>query len=571
MIIPLASTQLQNTLAAEEQKLLACIHCGLCLEACPTYVATGDENDGPRGRLYLMRAVGEGRLSNQSASFKSHIDRCLGCRACEQVCPAGVQYGQLLEAARAEIVTAQPPAGLTGVLLGFALRRIWPKPALLRLFFVASRVMRDLGVARLLVRSRIARLFSKRLEFAFALLDSSRPKTAAAFSVAQQTAGARGSVLLFSGCVGEGLFAHVNRATERVLRVHGLNVRTPAKQVCCGALHAHAGDLDGARELARKNITALDGDASIPIITNAGGCGAMLTSYGHLLADDTEFAEKAADFSTRVKDVSQQIDNVQLESQAATADVVTYDASCHLLYGQHAADASLQMLRSIDDLNFVALKGAERCCGGAGIYNLLQPDLSGRVLREKLNAVAETGASVLTTGNAGCQMQMGAGAGLSGMKLNVRHPVELLDEAYAHAGLYGTIRKASMSLNRITLAVFAPILILTGIAGFIVPPEQSLTSGATAYNIFHLIFGAFGLILLLLRSERAAIGFNLGFGLIDLYQALASWISLPPKDYFLWTRVDDILHVIIGLALVGVGTYGMLCKVQNNSAQASLK
>ena len=171
----MASTQLQNTLAAEEQKLLACIHCGLCLEACPTYVATGDENDGPRGRLYLMRAVGEGRLSNQSASFKNHIDRCLGCRACEQVCPAGVQYGQLLEAARAEIVTAQPPAGLTGVLLGFALRRIWTTPARLRLFFAASRLMRDLGVARLLVRSGIARLFSKRGEFAFALLDSSRP------------------------------------------------------------------------------------------------------------------------------------------------------------------------------------------------------------------------------------------------------------------------------------------------------------------------------------------------------------------------------------------------------------
>ncbi|HTG94218.1 MAG TPA: heterodisulfide reductase-related iron-sulfur binding cluster, partial [Pyrinomonadaceae bacterium] len=311
VITPLVTTQLQDTLAAEEQKLLACIHCGLCLEACPTYVVTGDENDGPRGRLYLMRAVGEDRLSNESTSFKNHIDRCLGCRACEQVCPAGVQYGQLLEAARAEIVRAQPPAGITGALLNFALRQIWPKPERLRLFFTTSRIMRDLGVARLLVRSRFARLFSKRFEFAFALLDSSRPSgmrsvpprgsgwvqslyfklTGTSFAPtrsravvltsshgvpANQTAEGRGSVLLFSGCVGEGLFAHVNRATERVLRANGFDLRTPEKQVCCGALHAHAGDLDGARQLARQNIGAFASEKNIPIITNAGGCGAML-------------------------------------------------------------------------------------------------------------------------------------------------------------------------------------------------------------------------------------------------------------------------------------------------------
>ena len=450
----MASLQLQNTLAAEEQKLLACIHCGLCLEACPTYVVTGDENDGPRGRLYLMRAVGEGRLSNESDSFKNHIDRCLGCRACEQVCPAGVQYGQLLEAARAEIITAHPPKGLTGALLSFALRRIWPRPARLRLFFATSRIMRDLGVARLLVRSRLARLFSKRLEFAFALLDSSRPKGIPGFFGAKQTTEPRSSVFLFSGCVGEGLFNHVNRATERVLRANGFEVRTPQSQVCCGALHAHAGDLDGARELARQNIAAFSSDTSIPIITNAGGCGAMLSSYGHLLADETAFAETAELFSGRVKDVAQQLDHAQREAKAATADVVTYDASCHLLYGQHAADASLGMLRAIDDLNFVGLRGSERCCGGAGIYNLLQPELSGRVLREKLTAIAETRASVLTTGNPGCAMQIGAGACLSGMKLNVRHPVELLDESYARAGLYPTEQRR-MSLNRMILAVRA--------------------------------------------------------------------------------------------------------------------
>ena len=557
----MAATQLQNTLAAEEQKLLACIHCGLCLEACPTYVVTGDENDGPRGRLYLMRAVGEGRLSNTSASFKSHIDRCLGCRACEQVCPAGVEYGQLLEAAREEIVTAQPSTGISGTLLKLALRHVWTRPALLATFFAVSRFMRDLGVARVLVRSRLARLFSKRTEFAFALLDSSRPKsTAQAYTGVNQTVQPRGTVLLFSGCVGEGLFSHVNRATARVLRASGFKVERPERQVCCGALHAHAGDLDGARQLARKNIAAFADQSNAPVITNAGGCGAMLVSYEHLLDHDDSVAAAAKAFSNRVKDVGQQIDSATLVSSAISeSDVVTYDASCHLLYGQHAADSSLKMLRSIPDLNFVDLKGSERCCGGAGIYNLLQPELSSRVLSEKLTAIAETHAAVLTTGNPGCQMQIGAGACLAGMELEVRHPVELLDEAYARAGVYSTTQKSTaMSLNRITLAVFAPILLLVGVAGFLIPPELSLTSGATPYNIFHLLFATIGLLILFSKNERAAIGFNIGFGLIDLYQALASFINLPPKQYFLWTRVDDILHIVIGLALVIIGMYGLL-------------
>jgi glycolate oxidase iron-sulfur subunit len=540
--------------------LLACIHCGLCLEACPTYVATGDENDGPRGRLYLMRAVGEGRLNSSSQSFKNHIDRCLGCRACEQVCPAGVEYGQLLEAARAEIATLQPSKGFTGAVLNFALRHIWTNPVRLRLFFAAARIMRDLGFARLLVRSRLARVFSTRAEFAFALLDSSRPKSIRNKTVQSQTGARTGHVMLFSGCVGEGLFSHVNRATERVLKANGFEVESPREQVCCGALHAHAGDLDGARYLARRNIAAFSANENAPVITNAGGCGAMLASYGDLLAHDQRIAGLAEAFSDRVKDVAQQLETRTIVAGAQAQDgPVTYDASCHLLYGQHAADSSLRMLRSISGLNFVDLKGSERCCGGAGIYNLVQPEMSSRVLHEKLNAITNTGASVLTTGNPGCQMQIGAGACLSGMKLQVRHPIEVLDDSYANAGLYSSLAKSlAMSINRKTLAIFAPLLLIVGVLGFLVPAEQSLTSGATPYNIFHLIFGAVGFLILFSRSERGAIAFNVGFGLIDLYQAFASFVGLPPKQYFLWTRVDDALHIIIGLTLMLIGIYGIL-------------
>ncbi len=427
-------SSLSHALSHQEDKLLACIHCGLCLEACPTYVITGNENDGPRGRIYLMRAVAEGRLENTSSSFGTHIDRCLGCRACEQVCPAGVEYGQLLEASREVLLESQPKSDLGNKLLRFVLRHVWLSPARLRLFFTASRLFRDLGLARLLLKLRLARLISPRAEFGLALLESSRPVFSN--SKTTKTAGRAGNVLLFSGCVGEGLFARVNRATERVLSANNFNVTTPSEQVCCGALHAHAGDLEGARKLARQNIAAFNSDA--PIITNAGGCGAMLVTYAHLFANDRELAAPAANFSARVRDVSQQLATVEMRTAPTPVDIpVTYDTSCHLLYGQHSGEASERMLRTVAGDKFVPLNGTERCCGAAGIYNLMQPDMSQRVLQEKLDHINSTHAGILATGNPGCQMHIGAGACLSQMKLKVCHPVELVDQAYELAGLYG--------------------------------------------------------------------------------------------------------------------------------------
>ena len=442
------SSLLTSTLAREEQKLLACIHCGLCLEACPTYVITGDENDGPRGRLYLMRAVGEGRLASDSASFERHIDRCLGCRACEQVCPAGVEYGQLLEAARGELFESGPKRGFSYGVLRIVLKHVWLHPARLKFAFAMAGVFRDSGAARLLRKSGLAKLISNRLEFALALLESSGPnRNLRANAIDKQRLAKASSdtsqsdnVFLFAGCVGAGLFSRVNDATGRVLEVNGFNVQTPPEQVCCGALHAHAGDLEGARMLARRNIAAFEQSArnqSTAVITNAGGCGAMLASYAHLLAGDAAFADRARQFSVRVRDVSQQLETVEVKQAVeGPGQSVTYDASCHLLYGQHAGEAPLKLLGALGDLEFVKLDGSERCCGGAGIYNLLEPNLSARVLEEKLANIQATGAAILATGNPGCQMQIGAGALLSGMELAVCHPIELLDEAYARAGMY---------------------------------------------------------------------------------------------------------------------------------------
>ncbi|MEP6921776.1 MAG: heterodisulfide reductase-related iron-sulfur binding cluster [bacterium] len=436
----MAITELTDALAVEH-KILACVHCGLCLEACPTYTLTGNENDSPRGRIYLMRAVVEGKLAGNSATFQTHIDRCLGCRACEPVCPAGVEYGQLLEVSRESLFKPDVPRGVSYRLLRLALRHVWLHPARLRFAFSSARLMRDLGMAKPL-RMLVGTL-SSRMQFGLALLESSAPQLdvdapTAASPEAEAGASSRSNgTNLFTGCVTAGLFARVNEATRRVLRVNGYSVRSPKGQVCCGALHAHAGDLEGARILARQNIQAFEAAGNDPIITNAGGCGAMLVSYGHLFAGDPSFATRAKKFGARVRDISQQLEGLEIKKGAPLAATpVTYDASCHLLNGQHAAEAPLKLLRAIPDLNIVPLEGAERCCGGAGVYNLLEPAMSAGVLEEKLRHVRETGAEILATGNGGCQMQIGAGARLSGLDLKVCHPIELLDESYRLGGLY---------------------------------------------------------------------------------------------------------------------------------------
>jgi glycolate oxidase iron-sulfur subunit len=366
-----------------------------------------------------------------------------------------VEYGQILEAARGELFQSGAERGLSYRLLRLALKHVWLHPARLRFAFALSRVFRDSGLPGLLRKSGIAKLISPRFHFALALLESSSGKRFNK-TIAQATPGQRNQhakdrevteapgtglqvkTLLFTGCVGAGLFSRVNDATRRVLQANGFAVQAPSEQVCCGALHAHAGDLEGARTLARRNIAAFELDhanQNAPVITNAGGCGAMLASYAHLLEGDELFAQRAHKFSARVRDVGQQLATKAIEPGAAgIGGAVTYDASCHLLYGQHAGEASRQMLDTIPDLSFVRLEGSERCCGGAGIYNLLEPDLSGDVLDQKLSEIRKTGARFLATGNPGCQMQIGAGAILSGMDLIVCHPVELLDQSYARAG-----------------------------------------------------------------------------------------------------------------------------------------
>ena len=378
-----------------------------------------------------MRAVAENRLSASSTAFERHINRCLGCRACEPVCPAGVEYGQLLEGARATLQANDNQASWTSRTLHFILRHIWLKPARLKLAFSSARFMRDIGAVRLLLSTKLPKLISERFELALALLQSSKPTIEVDRSRRVSNRENTEGVLVFKGCVTEGLFGRVNVATAKVLEENGCATSAPGAQVCCGALHAHAGDLEGARLLAKRNIEAFSDESAAPVITNAGGCGAMLVSYSHLFEDDDEWRERAIAFSARVRDVSQQLQVTGVKPGATIGRMrVTYDASCHLINGQHAGDAPLRMLEAIPDLEFVPLTGSDRCCGGAGIYNLMETELSAEILNDKLEHVRETRADVLTTGNAGCHMQIAAGALLNNIAVRVCHPVELLAESY---------------------------------------------------------------------------------------------------------------------------------------------
>jgi len=473
-------TTLQISLSAETEKLLGCIHCGLCLPACPTYQQLGNENDSPRGRIFLMRAVAEGRLSADSASFERHIDLCLGCRACETACPAGVRYGSLLESARETILEQKTGRGSTlqKTLLKLALRHVFPYPKRLKLVFALSRFLRDNRLTRFAYRKGLARWIAPKADFALSLLMTTAPDRETGRQGDRETERQRDretermgdretgrqelkslllsvppslrpsvspslcrSVSVFTGCVMEGLFKHVNDATKRVLAANDCAMNDVEAQVCCGALHAHAGDMETARELARRNIDAFERflatDGSATIIINAAGCGALLKEYGELLKDDPRYADRAERFSAGVRDVTEFLASGDIRRGAEINRRVTYDAPCHLYHAQRVTTAPQQVLASIPGLEYRQLEGMQDCCGGAGVYNLSEPEMSESLLADKIGKAQATEAEIVATANPGCHMQLGAGARMFNADCRVEHVVELLDESYRRAGFYG--------------------------------------------------------------------------------------------------------------------------------------
>jgi glycolate oxidase iron-sulfur subunit len=455
-----------------------CIHCGFCLPTCPTYAVLGVEMDSPRGRIYQMQAVADGRLAITN-DFIEHMNCCVGCRACETACPSGVQFGALIEAAREQIQlttqeTAPPEVPDTTkptdhnktltptaqakrrALAVTALRRFFfdvvlPSRLVLSLVFAGLKIYQRSGLQALAHRTKIFDAinnlptpFKGQLATPEALMDGVKgdllphqiPEYTPAIGQRRYRVG------MITGCIMDQVFHDINEATVRVLSANGCEVITPPQQNCCGALHVHAGEAKTGRDLARHNIDIFAQYNLDAIIINSAGCGSMLKEYGHLLRDDPAYAEQAQQFSAKVKDISEFLASIDMNQQFGTTNhIIAYHDACHLLHGQKIKQQPRQLLKALPGLTIVDLKESDWCCGSAGIYNLTNQQMAQELLTRKMNNIEKTGANIIVTGNPGCMMQIAMGARERGMDLEVMHPVQLLDEGYRASGQYSVVEK----------------------------------------------------------------------------------------------------------------------------------
>jgi glycolate oxidase iron-sulfur subunit len=421
----------------------ACVRCGLCLPHCPTYLETLRETSSPRGRIHLIQAVSEKRLALTSPGFVGQMYQCLDCRACEDVCPSGVQYGQLVEAARAQIERARPRPLPQRLLRQVVFGAVF---ADMRAFRMVNRLLwlyQRSGAQWLARWSGMLKLL--RLHKAEALLP---PLPRRFLTPRNQIVSPRWArdgqspkqVALFTGCVMSTAFAETDRATTRVLAANGCEVHLPAGQGCCGALTIHAGELDRARAVARRTIAAFERlEAATPldaIIVNAAGCGATLKDYGHLLREDQEFAGRARAFSAKVKDIIEFLGDLEQRGEFnkrlhPLTLTITYQEACHLAHAQRITVQPRRLLRAIPGVQLVEMDESALCCGSAGIYNITQPEMSQRLLARKMRHALATEAEVIVSTNPGCILQLQVGIRAAGAQVRVAHLVDLLDEAYA--------------------------------------------------------------------------------------------------------------------------------------------
>jgi glycolate oxidase iron-sulfur subunit len=400
---------------ADPARLRECVHCGLCLNACPTYLELGNEMDSPRGRIYLIKGLEDGTLA-LDADVVRHLDLCLGCRGCETACPSGVRYGSIIEDARAHIERVAPRPW-SERLRRAAIVQSFPYPRRMRVLLGLAQVARGLGLWPLVTR----------LVPAASLIPPLRsPTRLASFYPAQGRERAR--VGLLRGCVGGELFAEVNRAAVRVLTRSGVAVVVPAGQGCCGALHLHNGDPDTARRMARRNLLAFPAELDAVLVT-AAGCGSTMKEYAHLLDGDLS-AGRAVQFAGRVRDVSEFLAELApLPAARALTLRATYHDACHLAHAQGVRAEPRRLLAGIPGLELVELAEADICCGSAGSYNLTEPAMARRLRERKVDHIVATGAACVVAANPGCALQIRAGLAARGLNVRVAHPVELLDEA----------------------------------------------------------------------------------------------------------------------------------------------
>ena len=406
------------------------MHCGLCLNACPTYRVLGLEMDSPRGRIYQMGQVAAG--APIGPSYIEHIELCLACRGCESACPSGVQYGKLVEAARAEIEASAARTPGEQRVRRFVFGHLLQSPALMTAFGALLYLYQGSGLQKLVRSLGFLKLLGK-LGDLEALAPPAEPPFF--FNKIGRTFPADGPrrhrVAFMAGCIANVCFARLNDATVRVLQKNGCEVVVPDGQVCCGALHLHAGLRADARSLARRNIDALAKGGFDAILTNAAGCGSTLKEYGELLESDQQYAAPAREFSRGMRDVTEFLASLELNRAMRPLPLtVTYQDSCHLAHGQRVRSAPRKLLAAVPGLTFVEMPNSDLCCGSAGIYNVVENEMSMQILERKMETVNRTGADVIATANPGCMLQLRAGVAMHGKSQRVVHVVELLDEAY---------------------------------------------------------------------------------------------------------------------------------------------
>ncbi len=413
------------------EKLEKCTHCGFCLPTCPTYNTLGVEMDSPRGRLYLIKSTLMGR-SETDAQFERHMYQCLECRACETACPSGVQYGMVMEQARAMYEHAHPRPALQRLVMHAAYDWMLPHRRRLGAMFSALWMFQRLGLIGL-ARATLFRNRQRALGAMMSMLPPiPRPRLRRSLRVVTPAVGTqRRRVGFVAGCVMHPMFADINHATVRVLARNGCEVVAPKRQGCCGALHLHAGRREAARELARHNIDAFLSEDLDAIVINAAGCGGALKEYDELLSDDLAYRDKAREFTEKVRDATEWLCEGGFDAPTHPIELrVTYDDACHLLHGQKVRIEPRKLIQSIPGLEYVEMRDSDWCCGSAGVYNILQPEISADVLGRKMEHVAATEADIVVTANPGCHLQLRVGVKQAGLPMRVMHLIELLDWSY---------------------------------------------------------------------------------------------------------------------------------------------
>ncbi len=413
----------------DDRLLHDCVHCGMCLPTCPTYRLTGSEASSPRGRLWMMRAVGEGRLDLLDPAFDEQMYQCLNCRACEAVCPSGVQYGPLVEAARSQLEQHRPRPRWQRVARTVGMRVPFDDVRRMRLMVSGLRLYQKSGLSALLRRTGVLRLL--RLETLEAMVPTLDEPALVSGTEAWRPEDAPAKAHLFNGCVMSTVFPGVNRAAGRSLAHNGYDTDVPAGQQCCGALFVHAGMMDEARRLARINIDTFEASGEGPVVVTAAGCGAALKEYGHLLKDDTSYAVRAEEFSGRVVDVSELLGAGELAQPSNDVKLeVTYQEPCHLAHAQRITQQPRSILHAIPGVELTEMRESSLCCGSAGIYNIIRREMADDLGDRKAESIRDTGVKTVITANPGCHMQLRTSLRRNGVDAEVLHIAQVLDRAY---------------------------------------------------------------------------------------------------------------------------------------------